>query len=243
MRFNLIILFSLILLVSCGDYGNPFIDDYEESRIKSQIKFSANPDNLSLEYKIYEKSFNENGELISVIYFDNNSNKIAESNFDYSENLKSEVYIKFDLFGDTLSVVNKKFRLNDLGQVLSIEVYSNGILKEKSDINYNNKGNVSAEKVIGNDGLVHEKRYEYNYNKKGDLEVIYIKDQNSGELIQKDSLIYSNNKLDLISYDKDGKISQVHQLNYDENGLILKEQKSNSNGKIIEMYIYQYTFY
>lgn len=243
MRFNLIILFSLMLLVSCGEYGNPFVDDVNDVNIKSQIKYSANPETSSLEYKIYEKYFNESGELESVLYFDKNSNKVAESQFEYSYNTKNEIYIKYDGSGDTLSITNKNFKLNDQGQVLSIEVYSNGELKERSDLEYNNNGNISAEKVIGNDGLIHEKKYEYNYNQKGDLELIFTRDEKSGEIIQKDSLVYSSNKLEMISYNREGKISQIHQLNYDEHGLIIKEQLINANGKVIELYIYQYTFY
>lgn len=228
---------------SCSEFNNPFTDIDLNKRIKSQTKLSANPETNTINHTVYEKNFDEDGRLTSVIYFNEESRKVAKSSFEYNYNEKSEIYVEFDEMGDTSNVIEKEYLLNENGQVLKIEIYDNGVLKERSDINYNADGNISQEKILREDGKVEEKNYEYDYNKQGDLEVIYIKDDENGKIIQKDSLIYSDNKLDLISFDNEGKISQVHQINYDENGLIKNEKKVDSEGKVKELFIYQYTFY
>lgn len=243
MRKSIFILTFVFLLSSCSEFNNPFTDIDLNKRIKSQTKLSANPETNTINHTVYEKNFDEDGRLTSVIYFNEESRKVAKSSFEYNYNEKSEIYVEFDEMGDTSNVIEKEYLLNENGQVLKIEIYDNGVLKERSDINYNADGNISQEKILREDGKVEEKNYEYDYNKQGDLEVIYIKDDENGKIIQKDSLIYSDNKLDLISFDNEGKISQVHQINYDENGLIKNEKKVDSEGKVKELFIYQYTFY
>ncbi len=243
MKKSITIFFILIFFTSCDESNNPFTDSRQNLKIKTESQFSLNTTTNAIENKIYEKHFDESGNLVTIIYFNNQSKKTAQSNYTYEENKKFETYYEFDKNGDTLNILNKNFHLDNSGNIIKIEVFDNGSLKTLSELIYNDKGNISEEKVINGEGKIEEKKYEYKYNSKGNLESISIKNDVSGEIIQKDSLIYNHNKLDMISFDINGKISQIQKYNYDENGLLIKELNIDSNGNIVKQYIYQYTYY
>lgn len=243
MKKSITIFFILIFFTSCDESNNPFTDSRQNIKVKTESQFSLNTTTNAIENKIYEKHYDESGNITSIIYYNKLSEKIAESKYLYKENQKTETYYEFDKNGDTLNILNKNYHLDNSGNIIKIEVFDNGSLETLSELLYNEKGNISEERVVNNEGKIEEKKYEYIYNSKGNLESISIKNDVSGEVIQKDSLIYNRNKLDMISFDTQGKISQIQQYLYDENGFLIKELNLDSNGKIIKQYVYQYTFY
>lgn len=239
-----LILSFLILLNSCGEFNNPFTDSNQDKRVKTQTKTLVDSQTDIEISVVFEKHYNQKGELVTFIIFDKESNKKSESNFVYDENTKSEKVIEFNSNGDTIAVYNKKYKENSSGQIYEIEKFDkNGILQEKSNISYDELGNISEEKTEKKNGLNESKSYDYNYSNTGELNAVFIKDNTSGNILKKDSLVYSHQKIELISYDSNGNISHSQQTNYDENGLILKEIKKDNTGKIIEKYIFKYKYY
>jgi len=238
------ILFFLFLLNSCGEYSNPFNDPNQTKQVKTQTKVLVDTQSDAELSIVYEKHYNQNGDLVTLIVFDSNSKKKSESNFEYEGSTKTEEVVEFNSNGDTTAFYNKKYKENSSGQIYEIEKFDkNGELQEKSNIFYDEIGNISEEKIEKKNGLNESKSYDYNYSNNGELSSVFVKDNTSGDILKKDSLIYSNQKIELISYDNTGKISHSQQTHYDENGLILKEIKKDNSGKIIEKYIYKYKYY
>lgn len=238
------ILIFLFLLNSCGEFSNPFTDPNQVKQVKTQTKYLVDSQTDAEISIVFEKHYNINGELITFILFDEKSNKKSESNYEYDGKVKIEEVIEYKSNGDTATIYNKKYKQNSEGQIYEIEKFDkNGELQEKSKIKYDNLGNISEEVIQKKNGLNESKSYDYNYGNNGELNSISVKDNSDGSLLKKDSLVYSNQKIELISYDVNGELSHSQQTNYDENGLILLETKKDKSGKVIEKYRYKYKYF
>lgn len=242
MKKSIYIFFLLILFISCNEQENPFVDKNYNPKIKIQSKIKVDPVSNNVLYKIYDKHFDKDGNVSSIVYYNKNSEKSAESIFKYSESSQSELYLEYSPKGDTLNVLSKNYVLDASGNVIKIDTYDNGILETSSNIKYNSYGNVLEEVTI-NDGVIQEKKYEYIYNESGKLEAILQVNPTGTDYLQKDSLVYSKNKLDMITINKDGNISQVKEYIYDEVGNISAEITSTPDKIIIEKIIYNYIYY
>lgn len=245
MKNTIYILFLFILLNSCEELSNPFEDTHQNVVVKTQTKVLIDPSTNAEINKIFEKEFDKNGKIIKVKFFDNSSNVKSESNFEYEVNKKIEKVVEYNVNGDTNLVYSKEYKQNSSGQVLEIVKYdAQGNPSEQKQFKYDSQGNVSEEILISKDGSkVNEFSYDYIYKENGEVSSIYVRNDIVGDIIKKDSLVYNDNKVELISIDKDGKISQISQINYDQNGLIKSESKKNNIGEIIEKFIYKYQYY
>ena len=237
------ILFILILLVSCNEQS-PFYDSYSPKTVKSQTKYSVDPNTNSEIRKIFEKHYHKDGSLLFHLQFDEDSNVKSRSDYTYNDDKKVEEIIEFDKNGDTLNSFTKVYSHNPDGQVYEIEKFDkDGNLQEKRRLEYDDRGNVKIEVVEKGNLKVNEVNYDYTYSNSGELNSIYIRDFENGEIIKKDSIVYSDNGIDLISIDSDGSVNGRKSIKYDDSGNILEELDKDINNKIKVKFIYIYTYY
>lgn len=237
------ILFISFLLFACNEQ-NPFYDSYTPQFVKTQIKYSVDPNTNSEIQKIFEKQFEKSGNLLIYIEYDVNSNISSKSDFSYQEDKKIESVTKYNELGDTIKTFSKIYKQNPNGQVYEIiKIDNQGRTEERRRLEYDDKGNLKIEYVEKDNVKIDEMNYDYNYNNSGEVTKIFIRDYQNGEIIQRDSISYSNNKVDFISFDSDGNINNRKSMRFDGNGNIIEEVVIDKNDLIIEKYIYRYTFY
>jgi hypothetical protein len=237
------ILFISFLFVACNEQ-NPFYDTYSPHFIRTQTKYSVDPNTNKEVQKIYEKLFEKTGNLLIYIEYDINSNIASKSDFIYEDGKKIESVTRYNEIGDTINTFSKIYKQNSNGQVYEIiKIDNQGRTEERRRLEYDEKGNLKIEYIEKDNVKIDEMNYDYNYNNSGEVTKIFIRDYQNGEIIKKDSISYSNNKVDFISFDSDGNINNRKSMRFDNNGNIIEELIIDKNNSIIEKYIFRYTFY
>lgn len=238
-----LILFILILLVSCNEQS-PFYDSYSPLMIKTQSKYSINPSTNTKDYKVFEKHYDKNGNLTFHIEYNEKYNVTSKSNYTYNESEKVVFVTEFNENGDTINSFKKIYKHNSKGQVYQIEkIDKNGDLQELRRLEYDEKGNIKIEIIEKENVKVNEMNYDYIYGNSGEVNSIYIKDYSNGEVLKKDSIIYSENQIDLISIDSKGNINGRVSIIYDDSGNIIEEVQKSIDNKVKQKFIYSYTYY
>ena len=111
--------------------------------------------------------------------------------------------------------VRNEYEYDSNGNISKCTTYRGGELNGWTETSYDDKGHITSEKVFLPDGA-NKSWIDYEYNENGDMNVQTI-------------------------YKEDGSIFQIIMYGYDSNGLAI-ETKFDSNGDIVEMYQYVYTY-
>lgn len=119
-----------------------------------------------------------------------------------------------DTNGEMFEIKNE-YEYDSYGNISKWTVYRGGELNGWTETVYDNKGHITSEKVFLPDGTI-KSWIEYEYNENSEMTVQTI-------------------------YKEDGTIFQIIMYGYDSNGLAI-ETKFDSNGDIVEMYQYVYTY-
>lgn len=194
--------------------------------------------------KITCKTFDKNGNLISVLNFNRQGIKESSSEFEYKGSKKIEYEILFNN-GDTVGTLQHDFIMEKGKVIKRITLDTEGIILNSEEFVYDMNGNLKEKLFCDNNGTNCSNRIIYdNQYVDGSLTSRYTFDIN-GEVAQKDSLVYSidQSAFERITSDNNGNIFYTTSYQLDQNGKIISETMRNSKGQIIDKFKYEFTYF
>jgi hypothetical protein len=168
-----------------------------------------------------------------------------KSVFEYiSKDTSVEAKTVYDESGNVLNETTTNYIYNENGNIeKSIKFNENGEVTNVYLYEYDNQGNLLKKTSTFNADSLNTVEYSYRYNDNGNVIERVLNDNGTSHSEFRDSVIYSsNNEINIFKYENNHLASVTSYL-YNNNGLIYKEVVSDSEGKIIEKYLYEYTFY
>lgn len=241
-RLNYILLIAFTLsLWGCENALGPQLQD--TSIIKSETKWRVSSvDNSKLNI-ISVKTFNKNGDVLTVVNYDMNGSKESTSEFEYKKGEKIEREFLFSN-GDTISSLQHLFFIQNGKVIKKTTLDDEGTILNYEKFLYDKNGNVT-EKLFSTNDTVTDNRISYdNEYMDGSLTIRYTFN-NIGSVTQKDSIVYSVDQsyFERITSDNSGNIFYSTGYNLNENGLITSEVIKNEKGQIIDKFVYEFTYF
>lgn len=242
-QLNYILFIALILTSwACQDALGPQLQDVSE--VKTETKWRVSYVNDSKISKITCKTFDKNGNLISVINFNKQGVKESSSEFEYEGNTKIEHEILFNN-GDTIGTLRHDFILEKGKVIKKTTLDLQGTILNSEEFIYDLNGNLKEKLFCNNNGTNCNNRIIYdNQYVDGSLTSRYTFN-NNGEVSQKDSIIFSTDQssFERITSDNKGNIFYTTSYQLDQNGKIISEILRNSKRQIIDKFKYEFTYF
>lgn len=235
-----------MFFIGCDSLDNPTGSVINESIIKTETKWSVNISNDIKENKIYSKEYDIKGNILTNTNYYESGEIDCKSVFTYEDDKKStEEKINYDKSGDMLNKTYTEYTYNFEGLILKSVKYNNsGEVENVFNYVYDSDGNL-IKKINANavqDTLI-SIEYSYKFNLNGNIVERISNNLKSPDNIIKDVLIYSsNNKVEVFNY-HGGNLNTVTSYFYNKYGNIFKEIVADSDGNIINKYIYEYTYH
>lgn len=208
-------------------------------KIKSIKRFNQNYKNFSFS-DLTNRAEEEFIEFI--IRMDDNGNAIEESKFSSDGTLEEKNSFEYDsnnkLIGHTLfyaldDMTEKRLLTrNEKGQLLSETKYYGSESGEKTQYEYNDKGNISAILIFDEDGTF-VTREEILYDASGSLSERCTKDANNNILKRITLSPMVENKIEELEYDDKGILVSKSVITLNDKGKELSTVQTNPQGKLI----------
>ena len=241
----LIISTILVGFYSCENISTP-LPDSSVLKLKTEKKWKVDPQNDNRLYVVKVKQYDIIGNMVFSEEYNSEGNVNSQSTYTYNDLTGSkEEKIIYNNDGSAKHNLIIEYTYNENKKVTKkVEYDSSGKVSSVFEYNYDNNGNLIRKDEKTSNGGLHTVNYDYTYNNKGDL--VERKIINNGTLVNRDSLYYnsSQNSFDVINLNHStGLIESKTSYIYNNQGLILTETELNSNGTIVNKYIYEYLYY
>lgn len=219
-----------------GDDGKTFFFEYDENGNMTKDS-TVNLDGAVESMKVYE--YDASGNLIKTTFYNGDGSVGSSYECVYDESgflvmktvysagdLQETLFFENDAYGNCTKQAQRdadgqiyeikyEYEYDAYGNITKMTTYRGGELHGWEENTYDEKGNLTCEKEFSPDGDVRT-WIEYEFNEDGKMTVQTI-------------------------YSFDGQIFQIIMYGYDSNGLAIST-KFNSEGEIVEMYQYVYTY-
>lgn len=231
-----------MIFMSCESLNDPYTVAPEQIFLKSQTKWNTNTNSNAKENILEYISYDKSGKILESINYHQNGNISSRSQFDYEGNLGEELTKFFDVNGELINSNKSKYQYNNGLLVEKVSLDSDGSAIRRIVYDYNSSGELIKKvefDVINNSS--NELRYSYDYNESGNVVTRTINDL-SNSSIKKDSLVYGNDFVDVFQINN-GNFEVKTTIHYNRNGLVTTEVHTNSQGKVVKRFVYDYEFY
>lgn len=233
-----------MLAASCSELDNP-VDMNQDLTIETETKWSIDTESDEKLHKIYFKEYDVYGNIKTNINYFENGNVNCRSVFEYQgQDTSIEEKIVFDKAGNVINETRTDYIYNNNGNIeKSIKYNNEGEVTNIFHFEYDKHGNLlkKTSNAINDSSLSVE--YSYRYNQNGNVVERVVNDFTSPALNTRDSVTYtSDNKVNIFKYEGN-KLKTVTSYLYNNYGMIYKEIVSNSDGEIINKYLYEYTYH
>lgn len=241
-RLNYILLIAFTLSFwGCENALGPQLQD--TSIVKTETKWRVSSVDDTKLNMISVRTFNNKGDVLTIINYDNNGIKESTSEFEYKQGEKLEREFIF-ANGDTISSLQHLFFIQNGKVIKKTTLDGEGTILNFEKFVYDNNGNVT-EKLFSSNDTVTDNRISYdNEYLDGSLTIRYTFN-NIGSITQKDSIVYSDDQsyFERITSDNSGNIFYSTGYNLNDNGYITSEVIKNEKGQIVDKFIYEFTYF
>lgn len=236
--------FLALLLWGCDAIDNS-VTPTEEVIIKSLSKWNVDVETSVKNNLVLYQEFTQDGRLlISEAYFETGILS-SSSQFSYDDNTGEEVTVIYDESGEEVKKEFCEYKYEDKKVITKKLLDSDGKVLKTLTYDYNSEGRViKTTEINAQTGSEVSTQFNYQFNNSGNLVERVIID-NDGTVRRRDSLNYRGdiNSIEIINFDLHGAVDVVKTYIYNYNGNVTTEIESNSSGKILRKFRYEYTYY
>lgn len=238
-----VIIASVLILSACSDIENSV--NPTDVQVKSESKWKCDSQGNKL-YKLYDKEFDRSNNIVKIIeYNDKGATKSVKTvNYNnYKSNETLNLYDKNGNLDSTILTENTYDVKGNITQKVTQTVAGDTLFSYNYQYDTYGKIVYSLGKIKNNQGFT-SVEIKYVYNDNGSLKERIQQDATSGSVLKKDSFKYQpdNKTIEQLTTNFDGS-ENIFTYIYNNYGLIYKEVETNSSNKIINMFIYDYTFF
>lgn len=244
----IVLFFITTLFISSCDFNSPVTNF--GTKIKSEVIWNIDIETLEKINIISEKQFDKNGQIIKVVNYGQNGNKIDESSFIYDNNKSKETKITFNSDGKEL-VQDFSYTFNENGRVEQKILILGNDTTNKQIINYtyDELGNIIKIKetniIKSLEVKTTESELTYNYSQNGNISEIIYNNPSSNNKIFRDSLVYDKkaNSLKMYQIDKENTLVSAVLYNYNSLGNVIFTSFFDKNSNIFMKQSHIYTYH
>lgn len=241
-------LLTLIFIVfGCNALDNPLDPNNENLVLKTETKWVCDIETSQKLYKLYQKEFNNKGNLTNYLTYNEFGVLESKSSYKYSENNTIEVKSIYSSEGSVAATEQFSYQYDNNGRLEKKLTYAdNGSISFVEQYKYDDKGNLLSSISIDSAGkFSSEKSYSYSYNNNGNVVERYENLDGSGKYSSRDSLSYllKELKVELIRFDALGKVNIKYTYLFDNKGYVIEEYEYLPSGDLFKKYKIDYTFY
>lgn len=238
-----IIIASVLILSACSDIENSM--NPSDVQVKSESKWKCDAQGNKL-YKIYDKEFNLNNQVIKIIEYTDKGTTKSIKTITYSDKKSTETLNLFDFQGNLDSIILINNTYDNQGNITNkVSQTDEGDTLISYNYKYDEQGKIisSMGKIKNTHGFT-SVEIKFVYNENGSLKERIQQDVGSGSVMKKDTFKYQpdKNTIEQLTTNFDG-TENIFTFIYNNYGLIYKEMEINSSNKIINLFIYDYTFF
>ena len=234
----------LLIISACNDIENSVNPTQQHVKSETKWKCDANGNKI---YKIYVKEYDQKDQIIRITEFDDKGQTSTIKSVDYSDVNSKEILDIYNSKGQVDSTVITLNSYDIKGNITyKITQSISGDTLFAYNYQYDNSGKlISTIGKIKNTVGFSSVEIKYTYNDNGSLKERVQQDLVSGSLQKKDNFNYQldNKTIEKVTTNSGGGIENIYTYIYNNLGLIYKEFESDPQGKIINLFVYDYMYF
>lgn len=237
------ILLITVIISACSDINQPAIE--QRLKINTITKWSVDTATDQKVRMIFHKVFDIYGNVVSQEDFSNSGSIASKSTFTYTDNKSIEERLVYSDSGNVKNKSKTEYEYDNNRRIIRQTNYdNNGAITIEYEFDYDLKGNLIKKKQIGGEiGANSNLNIDYSYSNSGEL-VERVTSSSTGN-VYRDSISYNRNQNIITIYKFNEKSALINKTIYAYNNLgnVTSESFFDSEFKIREKYVYEYSYF